>query len=184
LVLVPEIALTPQTVLRFMARFKRVAVLHSGLTATQRHQYWQQIMQGDADVVVGARSAVFAPLPGLGVIVVDEEHDSSYKQDQAPRYHARDVAIKRAQIEGVPIILGSATPSLEMYRLCRDRGRNEARKRDEGQRQDEARGRDEGGESRYHYMSLPRRVRGLAMASTELVDMHQERRLHRDWSIC
>jgi primosomal protein N' (replication factor Y) len=159
LVLVPEIALTPQTVLRFMARFKRVAVLHSGLTATQRHQYWQQIMQGDADVVVGARSAVFAPLPGLGVIVVDEEHDSSYKQDQAPRYHARDVAIKRAQIEGVPIVLGSATPSLEMYRLCR----NEKR----------------GAESRYHYLTLPRRVRGLAMASTELVDMHQERRLRR-----
>jgi DEAD/DEAH box helicase len=120
LVLVPEIALTPQTVLRFMARFKRVAVLHSGLSATQRHQFWQQISQGDADVVVGARSAVFAPLPDLGVIVVDEEHDSSYKQDQAPRYHARDVAIKRAQIEGVPIILGSATPSLEMYRLCRN----------------------------------------------------------------
>jgi primosomal protein N' (replication factor Y) (superfamily II helicase) len=159
LVLVPEIALTPQTVVRFMARFKRVAVLHSGLTATQRHQYWQQIMQGDADVVVGARSAVFAPLPGLGVIVVDEEHDSSYKQDQAPRYHARDVAIKRAQIEGVPIILGSATPSLEMYRLCR--------------------GEKRGAESRYHYLTLPRRVRGLAMASTELVDMHQERRLRR-----
>jgi primosomal protein N' (replication factor Y) len=159
LVLVPEIALTPQTVLRFMARFKRVAVLHSGLTATQRHQYWQQIMQGDADVVVGARSAVFAPLPGLGVIVVDEEHDSSYKQDQAPRYHARDVAIKRAQIEGVPIVLGSATPSLEMYRLCRGEKRV--------------------AESRYHYLTLPHRVRGLAMASTELVDMHQERRLRR-----
>ncbi len=159
LVLVPEIALTPQTVLRFMARFKRVAVLHSGLTATQRHQYWQQIMQGDADVVVGARSAVFSPMPNLGMIVVDEEHDSSYKQDQAPRYHARDVAIKRAQIEGVPIVLGSATPSLEMYRLCR----NEKR----------------GAESRYHYLTLPHRVRGLAMASTELVDMHQERRLRR-----
>ncbi len=158
LVLVPEIALTPQTVLRFMARFKRVAVLHSGLTATQRHQFWQQIMQGDADVVVGARSAVFAPLPDLGVIVVDEEHDSSYKQDQAPRYHARDVAIKRAQIENVPIILGSATPSLEMYRLCRA---------------------ERGADSKYHYLSLPRRVRGLALAATELVDMHQERRLHR-----
>jgi primosomal protein N' (replication factor Y) len=115
LVLVPEIALTPQTVSRFNARFKRVAILHSGLTATQRHKYWQQISQGGADVVVGARSAVFAPLPDLGVIVVDEEHESSYKQDQAPRYHGRDVAIKRAQIEDVPVILGSATPSLESY---------------------------------------------------------------------
>jgi primosomal protein N' (replication factor Y) len=159
LVLVPEIALTPQTVMRFKARFKRVAVLHSGLTATDRHRFWQQISDGGADVVVGARSAVFAPMPGLGVIVVDEEHDSSYKQDQAPRYNARDVAIKRAQIEDVPVILGSATPSLEMYRLC-------------------------GGDApsagtRYHYLTLPRRVRGLALAATELVDMHQERRMRR-----
>ena len=86
--LVPEIALTPQTVRRFTARFKRVAILHSGLTATERHRFWQQISTGMADVVVGARSAVFAPLPDLGMIVVDEEHESSYKQDQAPRYHA------------------------------------------------------------------------------------------------
>jgi primosomal protein N' (replication factor Y) len=159
LVLVPEIALTPQTVWRFKARFKRVAVLHSGLTATDRHRYWQQISDGGADVVVGARSAVFAPMPGLGVIVVDEEHDSSYKQDLIPRYNARDVAIKRAQIEDVPVILGSATPSLEIYRLCRGEG--------------QAAG------TRYHYLTLPRRVRGLALAATELVDMHQERRLRR-----
>src|SRR5207248_2777641 len=115
IVLVPEIALTPQTVRRFTARFRRVAVLHSGLSATERHRFWQQISQGQADVVVGARSAVFAPVPKLGVIVVDEEHESSYKQDTAPRYHARDVAIKRAQLEAVPVILGSATPSLESY---------------------------------------------------------------------
>ena len=159
LVLVPEIALTPQTVLRFKARFKRVAVLHSGLTATQRHRYWQQISDGEADVVVGARSAIFAPLRDVGIIVVDEEHDSSYKQDQAPRYHARDVAIKRAQIEGVPIVLGSATPSLEVYRLCRGE-QNQPR-------------------PGYHYLSLPHRVRGLALAATELVDMRQERRLRR-----
>ncbi len=100
LVLVPEIALTPQTVRRFMARFERVAVLHSGLTATQRHRFWQQIMTGQADVVVGARSAVFAPLPKLGIIVVDEEHDASYKQDQAPRYNGRDVAVKRCADRG------------------------------------------------------------------------------------
>jgi primosomal protein N' (replication factor Y) len=160
LVLVPEIALTPQTVRRFMARFSHVAVLHSGLTATQRHRYWQQISTGQADVVVGARSAVFAPLPNLGTIVVDEEHDASYKQDQAPRYNGRDVAIKRAQIEGVPIILGSATPSLEMYRRCKQ----ETKAQESGL---------------YHYLSLPRRVRGLAMPTVELVDMRQEQRLRK-----
>ena len=100
---------------RFTARFGRIAVLHSGLSATQRHRFWQQISQGQSDVVVGARSAIFAPLPRLGIIVVDEEHESSYKQDTAPRYHARDVAIKRAQLEDVPVILGSATPSLETW---------------------------------------------------------------------
>jgi primosomal protein N' (replication factor Y) len=163
LVLVPEIALTPQTVLRFKARFKHVAVLHSGLTATERHRYWQQISDGGADVVVGARSAVFAPMQKLGVIVVDEEHDSSYKQELAPRYHARDVAIKRAQIESVPIILGSATPSLEIYRLCHG----------------ENRGEHEAVGSRNHYLYLPNRVRGLALAATELVDMHRERKMRR-----
>jgi primosomal protein N' (replication factor Y) (superfamily II helicase) len=115
IVLVPEIALTPQTVRRFTDRFKRVAILHSGLSATERHRYWQMISQGQADVVVGARSAIFAPTPNLGMIVVDEEHESSYKQDTAPRYHARDVAVKRGQIEGIPVLLGSATPSLESW---------------------------------------------------------------------
>ncbi len=118
IVLVPEIALTPQTAGRFTGRFGagRVAVLHSGLTAAQRHAQWRAVARGDVRVVVGARSAVFAPLPGrLGLIVVDEEHDSSYKQDQLPRYHARDVAIKRAQLAGCPVILGSATPALETY---------------------------------------------------------------------
>jgi primosomal protein N' (replication factor Y) (superfamily II helicase) len=159
LVLVPEIALTPQTVRRFMARFKRVAVLHSGLTATQRHQYWQQISQGRADVVVGARSAVFAPLANPGVIVVDEEHDASYKQDQAPRYHGRDVAIKRAQLENIPVILGSATPSLEMYRRCLPDPAPAA--------------------GRYHYLSLPSRVRGLALPKVELIDMRIARQLRK-----
>ncbi len=111
IVLVPEIALTPQTVRRFTSRFKRVAILHSGLSATERHRYWQMISQGQADVVVGARSAIFAPTPNLGMVVVDEEHESSYKQDTAPRYHARDVAIKRGQVESIPVLLGSATPS-------------------------------------------------------------------------
>jgi primosomal protein N' (replication factor Y) len=115
IVLVPEIALTPQTVARFIARFDRVAVLHSGLTAAQRHAQWRRIQRGEANIVVGARSAVFAPVQNLAMIIVDEEHESSYKQDQLPRYHGRDVAIKRAQLWNVPIVLGSATPSLESF---------------------------------------------------------------------
>lgn len=117
IVLVPEIALTPQAVGRFTARFASagVAVLHSGLTPTQRHKQWALAAGGTARLVVGARSAIFAPIKDLGVIVVDEEQDTSYKQDQLPRYHARDVAIKRAQLEGCPVVLGSATPALESY---------------------------------------------------------------------
>jgi primosomal protein N' (replication factor Y) len=126
IVLVPEIALTPQTVRRFAARFKNVAVLHSGLSATARHRFWQQVLLGHAQVVVGARSAIFAPMPNIGVIVVDEEHDPSYKADQIPRYHGRDVAIKRAQLENVPVILGSATPSLETWVRVQTAGRETA----------------------------------------------------------
>jgi primosomal protein N' (replication factor Y) len=157
LVLVPEIALTPQTVRRFQARFSRVAILHSGLGATQRHRYWQQISAGAADVVVGARSAVFAPLPNLGVIVVDEEHEPSYKQETAPRYHGRDVAVKRGQIEGVPVILGSATPSLESY--WRTQSKSPAP---------------------YTLLSLPNRVRGLSMPVVELVDLREENRQRKE----
>ncbi len=116
IVLVPEIALTPQTVSRFRARFgERIAVLHSHLSEGERHDEWHRIRAGDADVVIGARSAVFAPLPNLGLIVVDEEHEPSYKQSEAPRYHARDVAVMRAHQIGCPIILGSATPALESW---------------------------------------------------------------------
>jgi primosomal protein N' (replication factor Y) len=113
IVLLPEIALTAQTVQRFSDRFKKIAVMHSGLTASQRNAQWQKIKTADADVVIGARSAVFAPLPKLGLVVVDEEHDATYKQDTVPRYNARDVAVKRAQLENALCILGSATPSLE-----------------------------------------------------------------------
>ena len=122
IVLVPEIALTPQLSSRFIARFapqlgeRGVAVLHSGLSAGQRHRAWDAVSRGLARVVVGPRSALFAPLTNVGLIVVDEEHASDYKQDQAPRYHGRDAAIKRAQIEGCPVLLGSATPSLESWR--------------------------------------------------------------------
>lgn len=120
IVLVPEIALTPQTSERFLARFEHlgVAVLHSGLTSARRHSEWARVARGEARVVVGARSAVFAPMPRTAIIVIDEEHDGSYKQDQLPRYHARAAAIKRAQLEGCPVVLGSATPALETWALA------------------------------------------------------------------
>lgn len=119
LVLVPEIALTPQTVRRFKARFSQledqVAVLHSNLSQGERFDEWHRIRKGHARIVIGARSAVFAPLPNLGLIIVDEEHESSYKQENPPRYHARDVAVLRAAFEPCTIVLGSATPSLESW---------------------------------------------------------------------
>jgi primosomal protein N' (replication factor Y) len=123
LVLVPEISLTPQTASRFIARFgaANVAVLHSGLSAAQRHREWLRASRSGpagapaAKVIVGARSAVFAPLPNIGLIIVDEEHDGSYKQDRLPRYHGRDVAIKRASMRNATVILGSATPSMESW---------------------------------------------------------------------
>ncbi len=115
IVLVPEISLTPQTRRRFESRFEHVAVLHSHLTPPERHWHWRRIAAGEVQVVVGARSAVFAPTPNLGLIVIDEEHDASFKQDTAPRYHAREVAAQRALAEHVPLVLGSATPSLESW---------------------------------------------------------------------
>ncbi len=121
IVLVPEISLTPQTVERFKARFGHgphatmVAVLHSHLSSGERHDEWHKIRQGRARIVIGARSAVFAPVERLGLVVVDEEHEHSYKQEEAPRYHARDVAVVRAAREGAVVVLGSATPSVESY---------------------------------------------------------------------
>ncbi len=115
IVLVPEISLTPQTCDRFRARFDQVAVLHSHLSDVERHWHWQRIAAGEVQVVVGARSAIFAPTPRLGLIVLDEEHESTFKQETAPRYHARDVALARARLEQVSLVLGSATPSLESW---------------------------------------------------------------------
>ena len=155
LVLVPEIALTPQTGARLIGRFpsKRVAVLHSGLTAAQRHQQWALAAAGEADIVLGARSAVFAPIPTsrLRLIVVDEEHDSSYKQETIPRYHGRDVAIRRAQLAGCTIVLGSATPALESWWNATRRG-----------------------VAQLH--ALPERAPGLTLPSVRVVDLVEERR--------
>ncbi|WP_088281522.1 primosomal protein N' [Ideonella sp. A 288] len=124
LVLVPEINLTPQLEARFAARFpgRRLVAMHSGLTPAQRLSHWLQALLGRADIVLGTRLAVFAPLPRLGLVVVDEEHDPSYKQQEGARYSARDLAIYRAHLERVPVILGSATPSLESWQRA-DEGR-------------------------------------------------------------
>lgn len=145
IVLVPEISLTPQTVERFRSRFGAVAVLHSHLTDAERHGHWQRIADGEVSVVVGARSAIFAPTPHLGMIVLDEEHESSFKQETAPRYHARDVAISRASAENVPLILGSATPSLESW----NRARN----------------------GQYTLVEMPRRVLGRPMPAVGTIDL-------------
>jgi primosomal protein N' (replication factor Y) len=124
IVLVPEISLTPQTVERFKARFSSgarqtlVAVLHSHLSSGERHDEWHKIRQGRARIAIGARSAIFAPVEPLGLIIVDEEHEHTYKQEEAPRYHARDVAIVRGRMEGATVVLGSATPSMESYYNC------------------------------------------------------------------
>ena len=119
IVLVPEISLTPQSIRHLGSRFPRTAVLHSRLTQAERRQQWKIIRRGEADVVIGARSAVFAPVPKLGLLVIDEEHENSFKQDSVPRYHARDVGIMRAKYDDAIVVLSSATPSLESYRNAR-----------------------------------------------------------------
>lgn len=149
IVLVPEIALTPQTCERFRARFgDLVSVLHSGLSDGERFDEWTRIHDGRAKVVVGARSALFAPFRKLGLIVVDEEHENTYKQDEAPRYHARDTAVVRAKKENAVVVLGSATPSLESYaNAC---------------------------SGKYARLELSQRVDGRRLPAMELVDMRAE----------
>jgi primosomal protein N' (replication factor Y) len=145
IVLVPEIGLTPMLVRAARARFgDTVSVVHSELSAGERHDQWWRIREGDARVVVGARSGVFAPVPDLGLVVVDEEHDGSYKQDESPRYHGRDVAVMRARLEGCPAVLGSATPSVESYA-------NALR-------------------GKYERLVLPRRIGPQGLPSVEIVD--------------
>ena len=155
IVLVPEISLTPQTVSRFRSRFGHVAVLHSHLSDVERHRQWARIASGGAPVVVGARSAIFAPTPQLGLIVIDEEHESSFKQDSAPRYHAREVAERRAAAAGVPLLLGSATPALESHARAL--------------------------EGRYTRVEMPRRISNLPLPSVATVDLraHQQDRHSR-----
>ena len=149
LILVPEIALTPAAAAIFRAAFgDRVAIQHSGLSDGERHDQWHRIRQGGVDVVVGTRSAVFAPLPDVGLIVVDEEHDGSFKQDESPRYHGRDVAVVRARNAGALIVLGSATPALETFENAR--------------------------QGRYRLVTMARRVMDRPMASVQIVDMQEE----------
>jgi primosomal protein N' (replication factor Y) len=153
LMLVPEIALTPAMAGQFRARFgDRVAIQHSGLSAGERHDQWHLIRQGAVDVVVGTRSAVFAPLQRLGLIVVDEEHEGSYKQEESPRYHGRDVAVVRGRLENALVVLGSATPSLESASNARA--------------------------GRYALLRLTRRVADRPLASVQVVDMRAEYAAH------
>ncbi len=148
ILLVPEISLTPQTVARFRARFDRVAVLHSHMTDVERHEHWRRIARGDVEVVVGARSAIFAPTPHLGLIVLDEEHESTFKQETAPRYHARDVALRRAADQKVPLVLASATPSLESWHRA--------------------------AQGEYQLVQMPRRVLDLPMPAVCTIDLRNE----------
>jgi primosomal protein N' (replication factor Y) len=149
IVLVPEISLTPQTIERFAGRCGPVAVLHSHLTEAERAAQWRRVAAGQVKVVVGARSAVFAPTRNLGLIVIDEEHETSFKQESTPRYHARDVAVVRARLEGVPVLMGSATPALESWHNAR-RGQ-------------------------YELLSLPNRVEDRPLPSVGLIDLRHER---------
>jgi primosomal protein N' (replication factor Y) (superfamily II helicase) len=149
LVMVPEIGLTPALAAAFRGRFgDRVAIQHSGLSDGERHDQWHRIRRGEVDVVVGTRSAVFTPLSAVGLIVVDEEHDGSYKQEESPRYHGRDVAVMRGKREGALVVLGSATPSLESYHNA--------------------------SAGRYELLTLDRRVLDRPLARVTLVNMRDE----------
>ncbi len=149
IVLVPEISLTPQTASRFIGRFgDRVAVLHSRLSNGERYDGWHRIQKGEATIVIGPRSAVFAPVKELGLLVIDEEHSDSYKSDTAPRYHAREVAQKRSELANCALLLGSATPSIESFHRAKN--------------------------GTYNLLSLPSRVLNRAMPAVHIVDMRAE----------
>ena len=151
IMLVPEISLTPQMVTRFKERFgSRVAVLHSALSSGEKYDEWHRIRKGEVDVAVGARSAVFAPFEQIGIIIIDEEHEGSYKQEDNPRYHARDVALKRGELYHCPVILGSATPSLESYARAK--------------------------KGVYTLIEMEKRVNDVQMPDVEIIDMKDELR--------
>lgn len=151
IMLVPEISLTPQMVKRFKGRFgDQVAVLHSGLSVGEKYDEWRKIYRDEVSVVVGARSAIFAPFRKLGLIIIDEEHESSYKQEDNPKYHARDVAIKRGVTHQCPVILGSATPTLETFARAK--------------------------KNRYKLLSLTKRMNQQALPTVQIVDMREELR--------
>lgn len=151
LIMVPEIALTPQVIGRFSSRVPgEIAIIHSGLSAGQLSEEWRRIRRGEANVVIGSRSAVFAPLSDLGLIVVDEEHEWTYKQEQTPCYHAREVALKLAELAGATVILGSATPDIESYHLAQA--------------------------GRYRLLSLPSRVTALDPGIGRIVGVSADRR--------
>ena len=149
IVLVPEISLTPQATSRFVGRFgERVALLHSRLSDGERHDQWHRIQKGEADIVIGPRSAVFAPVKELGMLIIDEEHSDSYKSDIVPRYHAREVAQKRGELANCPVLLGSATPSLESFHRAKN--------------------------GSYRLLSMPDRVLDRKMPEVHIVDMRTE----------
>ncbi|MFH1429424.1 MAG: primosomal protein N' [Candidatus Margulisiibacteriota bacterium] len=148
IILVPEISLTPQTVERFSVYFK-TAVIHSHLTKKQKEKEWQKILNNEIEIVIGARSALFAPVNTLGLIILDEEHDSSFKQDVRPHYHARDIAFKRAELTGAKLILGTATPSLESYNLAKT-------------------------DNRWQIVNMPERIDNKPLPKVEVVDMRAE----------
>lgn len=151
IVLVPEISLTPQMTSRFKGRFgDRVAVLHSGLSAGEKYDEWRKIQRKEVKVVVGARSAIFAPFENLGIIIIDEEHETSYKQEENPRYHARDVAIQRGLNHNCPVVLGSATPALESFARAK--------------------------KGVYKLLTLTKRMNNQALPPVEIVDMREELR--------
>lgn len=177
LVLVPEIGLTPQLTDRFRARFgNKVNVYHSALSDGERYDTWRQMLAGEPQVVIGTRSAVFAPLPRLGLIVMDEEHDSSFKQDQlTPTYHARTVAQWRAQLENCPLILGSATPSLETWVELKVRTLNVEGSEDNFQPANlQPSTQTNLQPSTSYYLSLPERIQSRPMPPVEIVDMRHE----------
>jgi len=148
ILLVPEIVLTPQMNARFSARFDRVAVIHSRLSEGERAAVWSEIRKGTYDVVIGPRSALFSPLPGIGLIIIDEEHEHTFKQENAPRYHARDLAVMMGSMYGIPVIIGSATPSMESFRNAES--------------------------GKYRLVTLSKRVAGYKLPRTHIINMTEE----------